>query len=154
MGNKHPMSLNSSHFIEPHNYYYPFSLSCTTDLSSTLSPTQTTNHPLVTLLILIIHTPPTSSPYQPLTFHVNVGSQPHTFPNPFDHAQLRHFSSPTILVLTIGHDHTPISTRPQLPPKVLCPTCEHQFINRRLVRHNVPIKHPIYPIQTFVIIPT
>jgi hypothetical protein len=93
------MSPNSSHLIESHSFHCPFPLSCaTTDLSSTSSLTQTINHPLVTPLILTNHTPPTSSPYQPLTLHVNVGSQPYIFPNPFNHAQLRHFSLPTLLV--------------------------------------------------------
>jgi hypothetical protein len=83
---------NSSHSIEPHSSHCPFALSCTTaDLSSILSSMQTTNHPLITLPIPTNHTPPTSSPYHPPTFHVNVGSQPYTFPNPLHHAQLGHF---------------------------------------------------------------
>jgi hypothetical protein len=128
MGSKRPMSPNSSNLIESHSFHCPFVLSCaTTDLSSTSSLMQTINHPLVTPLNLTNHTPPTSSPYQPLIFHVNVGSQPYIFPNPFNHAQLRHFSLPTLFVPTIGHDHTPqptpiSSTRVQPPPKVLCPT--------------------------------
>jgi len=95
-----------------------------TNLSSTSSPMQTINHPLVTPPILTNHTPPFSSPYHSLTLCVNVGSQLYIFPNPFDHAQLRHFSLPTILVPTYDHDHTPLSsTSFQPPPKVLCPTC-------------------------------
>jgi hypothetical protein len=69
-------------------------------------PMQTTNHPLVTLLILTNHTPPIHSPYQPPTLHVNVGSQPYIFPNPLNHAQLGHFPPPTLLIPTIGYDHT------------------------------------------------
>jgi hypothetical protein len=62
------------------------------------------------------------------------------FPNPFDHAHLKHFSPTTLLVLTIGHDHTPrttpiSSTQLQPPPKVLCPTYGHQFISWRLAHH-------------------
>jgi hypothetical protein len=112
MCTKHPVSPNSSCFIEPNSSQRPFTSSCTTiDLSSTSSPIQTTNYPLITPMILTNHTPPTSAPYQPLTFHVNVGSQFYTFPNPFDHAQLGHFPSPTLLVPIVGHDHTP-----NLPP--------------------------------------
>jgi hypothetical protein len=129
MGTKCPMSPNSSHLIEPCSSHRPFTSSCTTtNLSSTSSPMQTTNHPLVTPPILTNHTPPTSSPYQPLTLHVNIGSQPYIFPNPFDHTQLGHFPPPILLVPTVGHDHTsqpiPIfSTCFQPPPQILCPTC-------------------------------
>ncbi len=53
---------NSSHLIEPHNSHRPFASSCiTTNLFSTSSQIQTTNHPLITLLILTNHTPPTSA---------------------------------------------------------------------------------------------
>jgi hypothetical protein len=141
MGTKRPMSPNSSYFIKPHSSHPPFASSRdTTSLSSTSSPMQTTNHPVVTLLILTNHTPPTSAPYQPLTLHVNERSQFYTFPNPFDHPQLGHFPLPILLVPTIGLDHTPqptpiSSTRLQPPLKVSCPTYEHQFTNRRLVRH-------------------
>jgi hypothetical protein len=108
MGTKCPMSPNSSSFIEPHSSHRPFISSCApTNLSSTLSPMQNRNHSLFTPPIPTNHTPPTNSPYQPQAFHVNVGSQPYTFPNPFNHVQLGHFSPPTLLVPTIGHDHTP-----------------------------------------------
>ncbi len=107
MGTKRPMSLNLSRLTEPRNSHHPSISSCaTTNLSFTSSPMQTTNHPLITLLILINHTPSISSPYQPLTLHMNVGSQPYTFPNPLDHAQLGHFSPPTLMIPIIGHDHT------------------------------------------------
>jgi len=141
MGTKHPMSLNSFCFIELHSFHHPFISSCgTTNLSSTSSPMQTTSHPLVTFLILTNHTPLTSASYQPSTFHVNEGSLPYTFPNPFNHAQLGHFPFPTLLVLIVGHDHslqpTPISsTCLQLPLKVLCPTCGRQFTSRGLIRY-------------------
>jgi hypothetical protein len=91
---------------------------------------QTTNYPQITPLILTNHTPPTNTPYQPPTLHVNEGSQPYTFPNPFDHAQLGQFPLPTLLVPTNDLDHTPQPTpissiRPQPPPKISCSTCEH-----------------------------
>jgi hypothetical protein len=140
MGNKHSMSLTSSCLIELYNSHRPFVLSCATiDLSSISSPTQITNHPLVIPSILTNHTMPTNSPYRPLV-HVNVGSQPYIFQNPLNHAQLKHFSFPTLLVPIVGHDHTPqhapiFSTRFQLPPKVLWPTYGRQLTNRRLIRH-------------------
>ncbi len=78
---------NSSHLIKPHNFHRPFASFCTTtNLFSTSSQIQTTNHALITLLILTNHTPTINAPYQPLTLHVNEASQPYTFPNPFDHA--------------------------------------------------------------------
>jgi len=141
MSTKCPMSPNSSHFIKPRNSHHLFISPCaTTDLSSTSSPMQTTNHPLDTPPILSNHTPFTSVPYQPLTPHVNEGSQPYIFSNPFDHAQLGHFPLATLLVLTVGHDHTPqptpiFSTCHQLPPKFLCPICGRQFTNQGLVHH-------------------
>jgi hypothetical protein len=99
MGTKCFMSLNLSCLIKPCSSKRPFALSCATiDLSSTSSPTQITNHPLVTPPILTNHTPPTNFHYWP---------QPFTFPNPIDHAQLGYFSPPTLLVPTVGHDHTP-----------------------------------------------
>jgi hypothetical protein len=66
---------------------------------------------------------------------VNVGSQPYIFTNPLDHAHLRHFSPPILLVPIVGHDHTPqptlISlTRPQPPPKIMCSTYGRQFTCR------------------------
>jgi hypothetical protein len=135
MGTKCPMSPNSSCFMKPHSCHHLFASSCgTIDLSSTSSPMQTTNHPQITLLILTNHIPPISAPYQPLIFHVNEGSQLYIFPNPFDHAQLRQFPPPTLLVPIDNHDHTPqptpISSRHLQPaPKILCPICGHQFIN-------------------------
>ncbi len=132
---------NSSCFIEPCSSHCPFASSWgATNLSSTSCPMQTTNHPLVTLLILTNHTPLTSAPYQPPTFHVNVGSPFYIFPNPFNHAQLEHFPLPILLVLIVGLDHTPQPTsissiEPQPPPKVLCPTCGHQFTNQGLTSH-------------------
>jgi hypothetical protein len=141
MGTKRPMSPNFSRLIEPSDSHHPFISSCaSTNLYSTLSPMHTINHPLITPLIPTSYTPPTSSPSQPLAFHVNLGSQPYTFPNPFNHAQLEHFPPPTLLVLIVDHDHTPqptpiSSTCLQPPLKVLCPTFEHQFINRGLTHH-------------------
>jgi hypothetical protein len=83
---------------------------------------------------------------------VNVGPQPYSFPNPFDHAQLGHFSLPILLVLTIGHDHTPqptpiFSTHSQPPPKVFSPTCGCQFITRGLIchQHSCQTSNSSYP---------
>jgi hypothetical protein len=141
MGTKHSMSLNSSHLIELRNFHYPFVLSCTTtNLSSTSSPTQTTNDALVSSSILTNHTPPTSSPYQPLALRVNVGSQSYIFPNPLNHAQLGHFFPPTLLVPITIHDHSPqptpiFSTCFQHPPKTLCPTYGRQVTSRWLTRY-------------------
>jgi hypothetical protein len=129
MGTKCPMSPNPSCLIKARSSHHPFTSSCgTTGPSSTSFPMQTTNHPLVAPLILANHTPPTSAPYQPPTLHMNEGSQPYTFPNPLDHAQLGHFPPPILLVPTIDHDHNPqptfiFSMHPQLPPQILCPTC-------------------------------
>jgi hypothetical protein len=92
----------------------------------TSSPTNLTNH-----------TPLTNCPYQPLALHVNVGSQPHTFPNPLNHAQVTPFPPSIILVPIIAHNQTPqptftSSTHLQPLSKVSCSTCGHQFTNRRL----------------------
>jgi len=135
------MSPNSSRFIEPHSSHHLFVLSrATTNLSFTSSPTQTMNHSLVIPSILINHTPPISSPYCPPTLRVNVGPQPYTFPNPLDHAHVKHFPFPILLVLTIGHDQNPqptpiFSTHSQVPPKVFCPTYGCQFISQGLNFH-------------------
>jgi hypothetical protein len=129
MGTKCPMFRNLSRLIEPHNSHRPFALSCaTTNLFSTPSSMQTTNHPLVTPPIIINHIPPISSPYQPLTLHVNVGPQLYILSNLFNHAHIGHFPLPILLVLIVGHDQTPqltpiFSTHFQPPPKVFCPTC-------------------------------
>jgi hypothetical protein len=71
---------------------------------------------------------------------VNERSQLYTFPKLFDHAQLRHFPLPTLLVPIIGLDHTPqptpiFSIHLQPPPKISCPTCGRQFTNQWLVCH-------------------
>jgi hypothetical protein len=128
MGTKHSMSPNSSCLIKLHSSHHPFVSSCgTTNLSSTSSPMQTTNHPLITPLNLTNHTPPINVPYQPPTFHVIKGSQPYIFPNPLDHAQIGHLDFPTLLIHTVSLHHTPTHLQP--PPKVLCPTYACQFIN-------------------------
>jgi len=141
MGTKHPMSPNSFYFIEPRSSHCPFISSCdTTNLSFTSFPMQTTNHPLVSPLILTNHTPLISAPYQPPTFHVNEGSQPYTFPNPFNHAQLGHFPPLTLLVPIVGLNHTPqpnpiSSMHLQPPPKIVCPTYGCWSISWRLIHH-------------------
>jgi hypothetical protein len=92
MGTKRPMSLSSSCPIKHRHSHCPFVLSCATiDLVSTPSPMQTTHFSLVPLPILTNHTTPISSLYWPLAFHVNVGPQPYTFPNPLDHAHVGPF---------------------------------------------------------------
>jgi hypothetical protein len=136
MSTKCPMSPNSSCFIEPRSSYHPFALSCaTTDLSSTSSPMQTINHPLVTPPILTNHTPPISSPYQPPTLCVNVGSQPYTFPNPFNHAQLQFFAFPLYWSLQLA----------MIIPLNLPPFLQHAFnlhlkCYAPLVGTNLPVK--------------
>ncbi len=50
-----------------------------------------------------------------------------------DHAQLRHFPLPTLLVLIVGFDYTPqpipiFSTCPQPPPKIFCPIIDANLI--------------------------
>jgi len=65
---------------------------------------QTTNHSLVPSTILTNHAPPISSPYQPLAFHANVGSQLYIFPNPFDNAHVESFPYFILFALTIAHD--------------------------------------------------
>jgi hypothetical protein len=93
MATKCPMSPSSSRFIEPWYSHHPFTFSpTTTNLISTPSRMQITNYPLAPLTIITNHASPTSSPYWSLTFHANVGSQPYTFPNPFDNALVGPFS--------------------------------------------------------------
>jgi hypothetical protein len=135
MRTKRHMSSSSSCFIELHSSHRPFVLSCITiDLSSTSSPMQTTNHPLVPLPIVTNHTPHINSLYRPLAFCVNVGPWPYTFQGPLDHAQVGPFPPSTISTPIVPHDRTPqpspiSSTYSQLPLKVFCPTYGHQFTN-------------------------
>jgi len=68
---------------------------------------QTMHHPLVSLPILTNHTPPTSSSYWLPVLHVNVGLEPYTFPNPFDHANLGPFPPSTLPTPSLAHDQTP-----------------------------------------------
>ncbi len=108
MGTKRPMSLSSSCPIEPHPFHHPFILSCaTTNLISTPSPMHTMHLPLVPPCILTNHTPPISSPYQPLVLQVNVKPQPYTFPNSFDHAHVKLFPPCTLPTLLVTNDQTP-----------------------------------------------
>jgi hypothetical protein len=58
-----PCPANSSHLIEPYSSHCAFASSCATiNLSSTSSPMQMTNHPLIIFSILTNHTPPSSAP--------------------------------------------------------------------------------------------
>jgi len=106
-GTKCPMSSSSSNHIEPHNFYHPFVLIYVViDMFFTPFLMQTANHPLIPPPILTNHTPLSSSHYQLPTLHVNVGPQPYTFPNLFDHAQ-GPFPPFTLSTLTVTHDQTP-----------------------------------------------
>jgi hypothetical protein len=60
------------------------------------------------------HTPPTSSPYQPLALCVNVKPQPNTFLIPLNNAHVKPFPPSTLLALIVAHDQTPQPT-PTLP---------------------------------------
>jgi hypothetical protein len=150
MGTKRLMAPNSSHLIKPCSFHRPFTSSfVTTNLSSTSPPSKTTNHPLVTTLILKNHTPPINSPYQPPTLHVNV-SQPYTFSNPLNHAQLWHFPPPILLAMIIS---------PNLPPFLQhavnlhlksCPL--HVGTNLSIegwVVINIPVRDLIHPTKPF-----
>jgi hypothetical protein len=141
MGTKHPMSLNSSNLIKLCNSHCPFILSyAATDLSSTPSPMQTTNHPWIPLPFLTNYTSPTSFQYWPSALRVNVGPQPYTCPTPLWPCTRRtfspfHFIGPYNCPWS-NPQLTPFSsTCSQPPPKVSYPTCEHQFTNRRLIHH-------------------
>jgi hypothetical protein len=138
MGTKRPMASNSFHLIKPHNFHHPFASSySTTDLSSTSCPMPSTNHPLVTPLILTNHTPPTSAPYQPPNLHVKATLH---FPQTPANVKLKHFPLPLSwslkLALIIPPQPNPISsTHFQPSPKVSCFTYGRQFTNRGLTRH-------------------
>ncbi len=102
MGTKRPMFPGLSCLIKSRSSHHPFALSCTTTNHPLIHPLiQTTNHSLIPLPNSTNHTPTISSTYQPPTPHVNVGSQPHIFQNPLDHAQvgplpLSIFSAPIV----------------------------------------------------------
>jgi hypothetical protein len=141
MGTKHPMSPNSSHFIERHSSHCPFASSCATiDLSSISSPMQNINHPLVTFFILTNHTPPTNAPLLTSNLSCEWRVPISHFPNPPQSCTTKTFSpsqfigpyswpwsypQPTSIFLTC--------LQPSL--KVLCPTYRCQFINRGLAHH-------------------
>ncbi len=79
------------------------------------------------------------------------------FPNPLDYAQLRHFSPPTLMVLTVGHDHTPqptpmFSSTLNLHLKYYAPPVGANLLVKGSLIINVFIKHLIHPIQILVII--
>jgi hypothetical protein len=105
MGIKRPMSPSSSCPIGPHPSHHPFVLSCATiNLVSTPSPMQTTHFPLSPPPILTNHTPPTSSPYRPPAFCVNVKPQPYIFPNCLNHAHVKPFPPSTLPTPLVAHD--------------------------------------------------
>jgi hypothetical protein len=90
---------------------HPFvSLGGSTDLSSTSSPMQTTNHPLVTPLFLTNHAPPTSAPYHPPPF-MWMKDPKLTFSQTFLIMQLTFSPSHSI-----GPYNWPWSYPPNLPP--------------------------------------
>ncbi len=102
------MSPSSSCPIDLCHSHFPFALSCAiTNLVSTPSPMQTTQHPLVPLPILTNHTPFTSSPYWLLTLCVNVGPELYIFPNLFYHAHVGPFLPSTLPTPPVAHDQTP-----------------------------------------------
>jgi hypothetical protein len=71
---------------------------------------QTTHLPLFPPSILTSHTPPTSSPYRPQTFCVNVKPQPYTFPNPLENTHVGPFPPFTLPTFPVTHDQTPQPT--------------------------------------------
>jgi hypothetical protein len=90
-------------------------------------------------------------------FSWDEGSQPYTFPNPFDYAQLKHFPLPILLVLIVGYDHYPnpppflqhtfnFHLKSCVPPMGVNLPVKGKFII------SIPVKHIIHPIQTFMII--
>jgi hypothetical protein len=108
MGTKRPMSPSSSCPIEPHPSHHPFILSCTTtNLVFTPSPMQTMHLLLVPPCILTNHTPPISSPYQPLVLQLNAKPQPYIFPNSLYHAHVKPFPPSTLPTPLVTHDQTP-----------------------------------------------
>jgi hypothetical protein len=113
MCTKCPMSPNLSCVIERCSSHCPFVLSHTTMAPfSTTFPMQTTHHPPTSHIILTTHAPPTSSPYQPLTLHVNVEPQYNTFPIPLNNAHVKPFPPSILLGLIVAHDQTPQPTPP------------------------------------------
>jgi hypothetical protein len=81
MGTKRLMSSSLSNLVECRNSHRPFTLSCAIiDPSSTPSPMQIMNHPLVPPPIVINFALPISSLYWPLALRVNVGLAPFQTP--------------------------------------------------------------------------
>jgi hypothetical protein len=161
MGTKHPMSPNSSRLIKLYNSHCPFASSCSNiDIFSISFPMQTTNHPLVTLLILTNHAPTTSAPYQPPTLHVNEGSQPYTFLNPLDHVQLEHSPPPPFYwSLHWPWSYPPPTNLPHffqhtfnLHLKSCVPLMGANLLVEGYFIINFFVRHLIHPIQTLVII--
>jgi hypothetical protein len=153
MGTKRPMSPNSSHFIEPHNFDHPFTSSCTTtNLSSTSSPMRTTNHTLITSLILTNHTPPTSP--QPFC---ECGVPTLHFPKPPQSCITRIFFPSHSIGLQLA-----MIIPPNLPPflqhtfnlhlESYVPLVGANLLIEGQLIINIPIRHLIHPMQTLVII--
>jgi hypothetical protein len=150
MNTKCFMSPSLSCLIEPHNSHRPFVLSHTTTTPfSTTFLMQTMHHPPTPHTILTTHTWPTSSPYQPPAFHVNVEPQHNTFPIPLNNAHVRLFGPSIMLTLIVSHDQTPQPTPTfptclQFPPRASCPICDCQFNFWRLTNHQFPVRHLIH----------
>jgi len=120
MGTKHPMCPSLSCLSEPRNSHHPFVLSHTTTTPFSANfPMQTTHHPPTPHTILTTHAPPTKSPYQPATLHVNVKPQHNTFPIPLNNTHVRPFPPSILSTPIIAHDQTPpifprkLQTRPR-----------------------------------------
>jgi hypothetical protein len=150
MGLKCSMSFSLSCLIEPRDSHHPFVfLHTTTTPFSTTFLMQTMHHPPTPHTILTTHTWPTSSPYQPPAFHVNVEPQHNTFPIPLNNAHVRLFGPSIMLTLIVSHDQTPQPTPTfptclQFPPRASCPICDCQFNFWRLTNHQFPVRHLIH----------
>jgi hypothetical protein len=165
MGIKHSISFSSLRLIELHSshLHLPFHMPPQTYFPP--HSMQTMNHPLIALIVLTNRAPPISSTnHSPLvnsppptpSLSCECGSQPYTFPSPFDNPHVGHFPPSTISTCTIVHDQAPQPT-----PFLLCicnlhlkPLATHVCVNLPFKGEptNIPIKHPIHLIQTIVTI--
>jgi hypothetical protein len=92
----------------------PFSLShTTTTLFSTPFPVQSRHQPPTLHIILTNDTPPTGSPYQPSTPHVNVEPQPNNFSILLNSTHVKSFPPSTLSTPIIAHDQNPTYPIPQ-----------------------------------------
>jgi hypothetical protein len=92
MGIKCFMSPSSPCHTKFYSYHHSFIFShATTNLFSTSSPMHTTHHLLPPPIILTTQVPPMNSPYWPPSLHVNLRSQPYTFPIPINNTHVGPF---------------------------------------------------------------